>query len=178
MSMENMRQSKIHIYVSPKLESRSSHVAGQGLFAKDDIPKGELLFDTSKIGEEYIISKTQADKRFKKGFDYMLQIDEDKFLITVDGESPSYYGFINSSCDPNCGIRESRRIVAMRDIMKDEEIAFDYAMSESSDFKMPCLCGSDNCRKFITGDDWKIKDLQVRYKGFFSEYIQRKIDNI
>jgi SET domain-containing protein len=168
----------MYIYVSPKLESKPSRIAGGGLFAREPILRDEVLFDTSKVGENYIISKNEADSRFEKGFDYMLQIGENQFLVTVDEKSPSHYGFINSSYDPNCGIRESRKIVAMRDIITGEEITFDYAMSESSNFKMTCFCKSYNCRKQISGNDWKIKDLQVRYRGFFSEYLQKKINKL
>ncbi|MBU2613459.1 hypothetical protein KJ925_03335 [Patescibacteria group bacterium] len=49
-------------------------------------------------------------------------------------------------------------------------------MSEASDYTMTCACGTERCRKTVTGNDWKIPDLQKRYAGYFSDYIQRKID--
>jgi hypothetical protein len=67
--------------------------------------------------------------------------------------------------------------VAMRDIAVDEEICFDYAMSDSSDYdEFECGCGSPNCRKRISGSDWKKPELQKRYKGYFSPYLQQRID--
>jgi hypothetical protein len=31
------------------------------------------------------------------------------------------------------------------------------------------------CRKTITGLDWMRKDLQEKYRGYFSRYLERKI---
>jgi len=33
-----------------------------------------------------------------------------------------------------------------------------------------------NSRKVITGQDWRKKELQDKYRGFMSAYLQRKID--
>jgi hypothetical protein len=38
-----------------------------------------------------------------------------------------------------------------------------------------CDCGASNCRGRITGDDWKMKELQERYAAYFSPYLQRRI---
>jgi hypothetical protein len=73
--------------------------------------------------------------------------------------------------------------VAMRDIGKDEEITFDYAMvlsqSVGSDivFTMECQCGSNNCRKAISEENWKMPEIQKKYRGFFSEYLLEKIES-
>ena len=31
------------------------------------------------------------------------------------------------------------------------------------------------CRKIITDDDWKIIELQKKYRGYFSKYLQKRI---
>jgi hypothetical protein len=41
---------------------------------------------------------------------------------------------------------------------------------------MDCDCGARRCRKRITESDWKLAELQRKYDGYFSEYIQEKID--
>lgn len=69
----------------------------------------------------------------------------------------------------------------MVDIQVGEEITFDYAMSDSVDTlssHWDCLCKKSLCRKKIRGEDWKIKELQERYQGYFSPYLQRKIDQM
>ncbi len=43
-------------------------------------------------------------------------------------------------------------------------------------FKMRCKCGSPNCRKIITESDWENSELRRRYNGYFSQYLQEKID--
>jgi hypothetical protein len=71
----------------------------------------------------------------------------------------------------------------MRYIEKNEEVTFDYAMclhrvEGLPPYRLECLCGSDNCRKMITDDDWKISELQKKYDGYFSWYLQEKIGRI
>lgn len=84
---------------------------------------------------------------------------------------------INHSCDPNCGMRSATTIVTMRDIAADEELTFDYAMSDASDYdEFNCNCGTTLCRGRVQADDWMLDTLRHRYRGFFSPYIQRKID--
>lgn len=164
-------------YISPKIEIRESKIGGRGLFAKDKIKKGEVVVDYTN-GPGKFINMKESDELYGKGNDYMIQIDNDRFFIATSDDELEDVDFLNHSCDPNCGIKGSLRIVAMRDIVGGEEVTFDYAMTESSDYSIDCKCGSKNCRMIITGNDYKLPDLQKRYKGFFSEYIQKKIDKL
>jgi hypothetical protein len=67
----------------------------------------------------------------------------------------------------------------LRAIEKDEEVGFDYAMSDGTPYdEFSCVCGSANCRKVITGDDWRQQALWDRYAGYFSPYLQRRIDRL
>jgi hypothetical protein len=63
----------------------------------------------------------------------------------------------------------------MRDIQKDEELTIDYAMIDNGSQKMPCNCGKKTCRKIITGKDWRKKELQWRYRGYFAHHIREKL---
>jgi hypothetical protein len=63
----------------------------------------------------------------------------------------------------------------MRDIRAGEELTHDWAMTDDDDYSADCKCGASNCRKTLTGKDWKRADLQKRYAGYFSAYITRKI---
>jgi hypothetical protein len=84
---------------------------------------------------------------------------------------------INHSCEPNCGMRNATTIVAMRDIAAGEELTFDYAMSDASAYdEFDCNCGTSLCRGRVCADDWRLDTLRHRYKGFFSPYIQRRIE--
>ena len=104
-----------------------------------------------------------------------LQVDTNLIFLGPPSREPG--DSINHSCDPNCGMRNATTIVAMRDIAAGEELTFDYAMSDASDYdEFQCNCGVALCRGQVRADDWQLETLRHRYKGFFSPYIQRKID--
>jgi uncharacterized protein len=141
-------------YSSTKVEGRNSALDGKGLFAKQHISKDELLIDFSS-GPGKFISLKEADVLYDKGYDYMIQVDDDLFFAAMTDEDLKDEDCINHFCEPNCGIRGSLQVVARRDIQPGEEITFDYAVTESSDYSMRCRCGREYCRRIITGNDWK-----------------------
>jgi hypothetical protein len=103
-----------------------------------------------------------------------MQIDEDLFLLP--GEQPEHGDFINHSCDPNCGLLGATVVVAMRDIEIGEELTFDYAMSDGSDYdEFTCLCSTPRCRGVVSGRDWRLPELHARYADWFSPYLARRI---
>jgi hypothetical protein len=84
---------------------------------------------------------------------------------------------INHSCDSNTGYEGYTRLVALRDIQLNEEITYDYALSESEQWlDIHCRCGSAKCRDHVTGDDWKLESVQKQYAGYFLPHIQVLID--
>ena len=83
---------------------------------------------------------------------------------------------LNHSCEPNLGLQGQIAFVAMRDISADEELTFDYAMTDDESYEMECNCGAPDCRRVITGHDWMKVELQRKYDGYFSWFIQRRLD--
>ena len=167
---------KMSSYLSNKVKVSPSETSGKGLFADQKIDKNELIADYS-LGLGKYVSAQEADILFDSGQDHMIQVDDDLFFAaTHEGEFEDS-DLVNHSCEPNCGVEGKLKIVAMRDIEPGEEITFDYAMSESSDYKIACNCGKSACRGIITGNDWKIKELQKKYTGYFSDYLQHRITN-
>jgi hypothetical protein len=70
----------------------------------------------------------------------------------------------------------STLLVAMRDIEIGDELSFDYATCDDSDYdEFTCSCGSTLCRGTVTGLDWKLADLRKKYDGWFSAYLAKKI---
>jgi len=161
-------------YISPKVENRFSEISERGLFVVEDVKKGEIVADYTNGLGEYVNSK-KADELFKQGRDHMIQVDDDLFFAAVKNNDFEDADYTNHSCSPNCGIKDKLKIVAMRDIRIGEEVTIDYAMMESSDYNFQCNCKNSNCRKLVTGDDWKIPELQERYKGYFSDYLQKRM---
>ncbi|MGO9266387.1 MAG: SET domain-containing protein-lysine N-methyltransferase [Candidatus Binataceae bacterium] len=64
--------------------------------------------------------------------------------------------YLNHSCDGNLGFNQKGDFVARRKVEKGEELTYDYGLAESNPrFRMKCKCGAPNCRKIITGNDWR-----------------------
>jgi hypothetical protein len=40
------------------------------------------------------------------------------------------------------------------------------------------MCGSLDCRGYVSGSDWKLPELQRRYHGYFSPYLQERINQM
>lgn len=106
-----------------------------------------------------------------------LQVEEGLYLAP-DG-TPDPADFVNHSCDPNAGLRGQITLVAIRAIEVGEEVCFDYAMSEGSDYdEFDCSCGSEACRSRVTGRDWRRPELWERYDGYFSPYLACRIESL
>ena len=83
---------------------------------------------------------------------------------------------INHSCEPNCGAFGTSSVIAMTDIEVCQELTFDYAMTDSSQYdEFKCFCGKEKCRGKITGKDWQDPILQSKYKNYFSSFITKLI---
>ena len=108
---------------------------------------------------------------------HALQIAEELFIVTI-GEL-ELGDFINHSCEPNLGSVAATMLVARRDIDAGEEVTFDYAMTDGDPYdEFECLCGAPSCRGKVTGDDWMRRELWGRYAGYFSPYLQARIDRL
>ena len=82
--------------------------------------------------------------------------------------------YFNHSCEGNLGFDDDGDFIAIRDITKGEELTYDYALAESNpEFRMLCTCGSKNCRKIITGNDWKDEQFRIRNR----EHILPRLKN-
>ena len=66
---------------------------------------------------------------------------------------------LNHSCEPNLRLQGQIVFVAFRDIAAGEELTVDYAMTDDEPYEMECHCGSQTCRKLITGADWQKPEL-------------------
>jgi hypothetical protein len=160
-------------YFSPKVEKRTSRIEGRGLFAKQTIAKGEIV--VVKGGS--ILTRDQRDRIGKELGPSEIQITETLFIgPTTPAEREGGMMHLNHSCEPNLGLQGQIVYVAMRDIAAGEELTCDYAMTDDEPYEMQCRCGSKNCRGTITGLDWQKKEIQEKYNGYFSWFIQRRID--
>jgi uncharacterized protein len=157
-------------YLSPKCEARDTTRGGCAVYALEPIHQGELV---SLWGGD-ILHKDQLDPSMPRFTQRVLQIDEELYILTAAEKEPN--DCFNHSCNPNLGFTGQIGLVAMRDIKAGEELTFDYAMSDGSPYdEFDCLCGQPNCRGKVTGNDWKLPELWLRYDGYFSAYIAKRI---
>lgn len=164
--------SGIRCYRSPKVEVRCSALEGKGIFALEKISAGEVV----AIKAGHIVSAEQLSRITATVGDYALQIHDHFYLSPASTEElESMAIFINHSCNPNVGFDGQITYVAMRGIEPGEELCHDYAMERTDSYSLDCLCGSEHCRRTITGEDWKQPELQRRYGGYFSSCILGKI---
>ena len=158
---------------SPKIRVSDDTLAGRGVVAVEDIACDEIV--AIKVG--HIVTRDEIAEVTAAAGDMALQIEDDFYLAPrTPGDVDDMSVFINHSCDPNIGFRGQVVYVAMRAIASGEELCHDYAMERSDDYSLDCHCGSSQCRGKVTGDDWKLPELQQRYGKYFSMYLGNKID--
>jgi len=136
---------KIRVRVGP------SRIAGQGLFAAQDIKQRTKII--RYIGEK--ITQEETDRRLAVGNVYIFGLNE---RYAIDGSTPKNTArYINHSCDPNCHTEQSGNtiwIVAIRDITAGEELTYNYEYSIDDEPPEPCHCGARNCCGYILGPQY------------------------
>ncbi len=159
-------------YLSPKTAVRPSGIHGRGLFAANPILAGEIVC----VKGGHIFSRDRLRELTKELGPAEIQIAEDLFVGPITSEDrDGAMIFSNHSCDPNIGVKGQIVFVAMRDIDPGEELTHDWATTDDDDYEMECRCQAANCRRVITGKDWRKPELQQKYHGFMSWYLQEKI---
>jgi SET domain-containing protein len=159
-------------YISAKAVVKESRIHGKGLFAVAPIARDEIV--CAKGG--YIFDRQTLDSLPEWYRAAEIQIAENLFIgPTAEAEREGSMIFSNHSCEPNIGVLGQIVFVAMRDIEAGEELTHDWAMTDDDASEMECHCGAARCRKVVTGQDWRRKDLQERYSDYFSSYLTEKM---
>ena len=157
-------------WLHPTADARPVGGKGWGSFATEVIPAGTTVAGFGGwIVTRGTLSTFSDDRQGRS-----IQVDEDLYLVS--DETPEPGDMLNHSCEPSCGLVGATLLVTMRDIAVGEELTFDYATCDSSDYdEFECLCGEPTCRGVVTGLDWTKRELQDKYAGWFSPYLQRRI---
>jgi SET domain-containing protein len=167
----------MHSYISAKVKVVISSVDRRGVFALKPIKKGEVV----SVYGGHIITQKEYNKLAKSCFrhihDYAIKVADGFYLVSSKGGRLEDDDFFNHSCDPNVGIKGHLLMVAIRDIRPKEELTYDYSMTDADmDYAFKCNCQSPKCRKLVSGSDWLKPAIQRKYRGFFSWFVQDKID--
>lgn len=150
-----------------KVLTKKSDIQGKGVFANQNFKKGEVVLDIDDTYE--IEDQSKLSKAEQEWCDYL----GDKTVVMQEPER-----YINHSCDPNSyvkTIKGIRKVIAMRDIDKGEEITYDYVINGYYDSAIKCHCGSKNCRKILNCNFFKLpKSIQRKYKPYLDTWFKRK----
>jgi uncharacterized protein len=166
-------------WLHPALKIGASKIHGKGIFTTAPIKIGETVM----IWGGVVIAKKDLDES-KHRIMTVVPIDDERYLgLPIEDQMESHDEFLNHSCDPNTWLIDEVTVVARRDIAVGEEITLDSATwdaetdwSYAEDGK--CSCGSKVCRMTLSPNDWMNTEIQQKYRGHFSPYIQKKIDTL
>ncbi len=146
--------------MTASIEQRTTPGRGNGIFALRSFRRGEIVL----IGE--------LDETPIKNHSHASQLGKTKF-----GFHKGLSSKFNHSCDPNCGIvvndTGGHNVVAICEILADEETTYDYAMRNYAIEHFPdaCVCGAANCRASITGWRDLPEPRKEDYAGFIAPYL-------
>jgi [histone H3]-lysine4 N-trimethyltransferase SETD1 len=153
-----------------------SAIHGWGLYAEENIAQNELIIEYvgEKVRQKVADLRELKYEKQGIGSSYLFRMVDDEIVDAT--KKGGIARFINHSCNPNCTakiikVEGTPRIViyALKDIYKsklepkhtnsnaaannfaDEELTYDYKFEREygSTDRIPCLCGSANCKGFL-----------------------------
>jgi len=133
------------------IEIRRSRIHGRGLFARRDIPAVTRLIQY--VGRR--IPKEYSDQLCLKQNAYIFRLNEHE---DVDGKvSWNPARFINHSCEPNCDSELDDRdriwVISRREIVRGEELTWNYGYDLTDFMNFPCSCGAPSCLGFMVAEE-------------------------
>jgi len=163
-------------WIDSRIEIRKSSVHGRGAFALAPIRAGEVVtvWAHTVLSPEEVGAVEQGELHRRADGRYVWLPDS---WVELDGYDPAE-DCLNHSCDPNVWMEDEVTLSARRDIAPGREITGDYALWElDPEHVCPfeCRCGATDCRCTITGRDWQLRRLQLRYAGHWHPAIDALI---
>ena len=140
---------------------------GRGLYARQVIEPGWMIL-------EFVGPHVDFNGAMEKGETQcnVLQVDENLYIDIVE---PGV--LVNHSCQPNAGIVDSRRLVALQRIEPGSQITFDYSCTMGdSQWTMDCRCGTALCRGVVRDFEELPAHRQQHYVslGIVQSYLMRR----
>lgn len=156
-------------FVDTIIELKPSRIKGVGVFAARRIRRGEVV--AAGIHErdyEHLVSWAEFasyDAGLRKRIMDFCVGTPDGFIPPdrLDFNELSVCWYMNHSCSPNVGFNSKGDFVAIRNVAKGHELAYDYGFADSNPaFCMNCCCGSRRCRGKVTGNDWRDPSFRAK----------------
>lgn len=155
------------IYLAP------SQIDKLGVFTGEPLPKGTLVIRWG--GQVFTEADLNAGKARQHSY---VGIDLGIYLANPNDKPLGLDDYMNHSCDGNLWMTDAVSLETRRDVLAGEELTADYALwLNKADYlmKSECKCSSALCRKAVRGLDWQRAELQNRYQGHFSPFINELI---
>ena len=138
---------------------KKSNIDQRGLYAAKNIKAGsKVIYYKGKI-----ITKKETERNPKYATEKAIYLFNLNNRYDLDGDFEyNTARLVNHSCNPNCesdGKGLKLWIFALRDIVKGEELTYDYGFGFDKDYKdFICKCGAANCCGYIVreGSRWRI----------------------
>jgi uncharacterized protein len=145
---------------------KKSAIDANGVFAAKSFSKGEIVGQISGKIKKMRIRSQEGSTRFRD----WIGIGMDTWIIP----NPKIWRFLNHSCNPSTAIVDDRYIIALRDVKADDEITFDYSLTDDDPHQlMNCLCGSNLCRGVIKSIRETPTDVFMRHFPHVPSYFQK-----
>ena len=163
----------------PKVIRKQTPLYGLGVFAAEDLPAGTFI---AQFDGPYAEAASASELPISAdGFDgrHAIQVGE---RLWRDGPEDGIARLLSHSCEPNCGIVGVDKLYTMRHVHARDELTWDYAMTEWSDARIECLCGSPHCRGvigsygYLTPEQWT--EFAFKHRGFISQWIVQKDERL
>ena len=155
-------------YDMKKIKVLSSKVHGRGIFAEENIKKGERI-QYIKGKKIRLLSRSGGGARPMPnwfGISKSIWLDPGKGL----------FRYLNHSCAPNSAIVGTKTLVALKNIEKGKEVFIDYSLTDSDpnpNWYMLCRCDAKNCRKLIRAIYTVPRNVFEKHMPYVPKYFQR-----
>lgn len=135
------------------------------IFAKRELRKGEPIF---AVEGPVIVYKKPPDYRIGHRW---LNISLHSWVIPEE-ENP--WSFLRHSCAPNVGLNDSREVIALRAIRRNEELAIDDSITEADPrWRKRCSCGAKNCRGVVRSIQFLPQAAFRKYLPYIPSFLQQ-----
>ncbi len=161
------------VWTHPSLVVRPSAIEGDGLFAAEPIDAGVVII---RLGG-HVVTTDELHRLFDEAAEgeYIdtFAVGDDAHIV-LPPRTTAHFG--NHSCDPTLWPVGAFELATRRSVDRGQELTVDYGtISDDRTFRLPCRCESALCRGVITGEDWRLRDLQERYAGHWPPGLQDRI---
>ena len=159
-------------WITRGIDRRRSQIHGRGLFTKSAIPPGETVMILN--GLLFSVAAVRAGKARE---DSVTGYCEGYYIGSPVARPKSLDEYLNHSCNPNLWLVDALTIVARTYIEPDQELTFDYStweIDEQWNLGAACNCLEAECRKTITGKDWRLASVQDKYGDHILPCLQQR----